>query len=189
MSIKKKHILVIIFSSLIISVVFLSTLAGYMLYIQWKKDVFAVNYRNSIYKLTAELFSKDVVLSNVNVKISDQEPFVGKPVFMGNIKNNSNKSVTSILLEVYIQEPNGNVVYRGWYYPLGERPYGNPSVFFGSHPTRNVLLPGEGISFKHPLLNCPKQLVAEISGKDKFAKRETRGGLTLTYSVEGMSVL
>ncbi|MGB2600748.1 MAG: hypothetical protein WBD00_06840 [Candidatus Omnitrophota bacterium] len=189
MFVKKKHILVILFSSLIISVVFLSTLAGYMLYIQWKKDSFALNYRDSIYKLTAELFNKDVVLSNVSFKIGDQEPFLGKPLFSGSIKNNSNKSITSILLEVYIQEPNGNVVYRGWYYPLGEQPYGNPSVFFGAHPTRNVLLPGEGISFRHPLLNCSKQLVAEVSGKSKFAKRDSHSGLTLSYSIAGMSVL
>ncbi|MBD3425947.1 MAG: hypothetical protein GF409_01795 [Candidatus Omnitrophica bacterium] len=189
MPIKKKHILVAIFSSLIISVVLMATFAGYMLYIQWKKDSFALDYRNSIYKLTAELFKSDVLIKNVSLRMKQKEPFSGKPLFEGTIKNNTDKTITSLLVEVYIQEPDGNVIYRRWFYPLGEEPYGDPSVFFGTQPKKNILSPGEEISFAYPLLNCPKKVISEVSRKSRFAKRDSYGNLTLTCSVVGLDVI
>ncbi|MFH1552946.1 MAG: hypothetical protein ABID83_04845 [Candidatus Omnitrophota bacterium] len=189
MFLKKKHILVIIFSSLIITVVFVSTLIGYSLYIQWKKDSFALRYRNSIYKLTAELFRKDVITSNMSVKIGGKELFPGLPLLEGSLKNNSNKTVTSVMVEVYFLRPDGTVVYKDWFYPLGEQHFGSPALLPGIKQTRNILLPGEGISFRHLLRNCPRELVEQVSVRTKLAKNSSKDRIKMVYSIVGLSVL
>ncbi|MFC1480328.1 hypothetical protein ACFL5Y_02635 [Candidatus Omnitrophota bacterium] len=189
MFLKKKHILVIVFSSIIIAVVFVSTLIGYSLYIQWKKDSFALRYRNSIYKLTAELFRKNVVMSNVRVKIGGKELFPGLPLLEGSFKNNSNKIVTSVLVEVYFLRPDGTVVYKDWVYPLGEQHFGSSTLFPGIKQTRNILLPGEGISFRHLLRNCPREVVEQVSARTKLAKNSSKDKIRMVYSIAGLSVL
>jgi hypothetical protein len=189
MFIKKKHILVIIFSSVIISVALVSTLIGYTLYIQWKEDSLALKYRSSIYKLTAGLFRNEVALSNVRIMTEGEDQQSGRIFLEGNLKNNTNKTITSLLIEVYFDEPDGTVVYKNWFHPLGEAHLGGPSIFFGAHPANNVLLPGEDISFRHHFPNCPRKLSEELFRKTKFARRDEKGGVTMRYSIEGLSVL
>ncbi|MFC1548519.1 hypothetical protein ACFL5E_01015 [Candidatus Omnitrophota bacterium] len=185
MFIKKKHILVIVFSSLIISVVLLSTLVGHSLYMQWKKDVFASRYKNSIYKLTAELFKNDVTLSNVHVKTEGED---GKILFEGNLNNNSNKTITSVMIEVYFQEPNGTVLYKDWFYPLGDKRSRAQSFLFGAQQTRSVLLSGEGVSFRHHLMNCPRKVSEELLKKTQFAKSDSKDRMTVHYSIVGLNL-
>ncbi|MEA3489076.1 MAG: hypothetical protein U9R44_01880 [Candidatus Omnitrophota bacterium] len=189
MFIKKKHILVIILSSIIITAVFVSTLIGYTLYIQWKKDSFELKYRNSIYKLTAELFRKDVFISNVNVKILNNMARPDVPVFEGTLKNNSNKIITSILLEVSFQGQDGTVAYKAWFHPLGEQYPGDFTLSPVKRQTRNILFPGKGLSFRHPLRNCPREIVTEVTAKSNFAKNDSKRSIKLVYSIEGLSVL
>ncbi len=189
MFIKKKHILVIIFSSVIIAVVLISTLIGYALYIRWKEDSFALKYRNSIYKLTAELFRNEIALSNVRIVMEGEGPHSGRVFLEGDIKNNTNKTVTSLLVEAYFDEPDGTVVYKDWFHPLGEAGQGGPSIFFGAHTAKDVLHPGEGMSFRHRFLNCPRKLREELFRKTKFARRGEKDGVTMRYSMEGLSVL
>lgn len=189
MRIKRKHAQVIIYSSLIITVVFISTLIGYSIYMQWKKDAFASKYRNSIYKLTAELFKNDIVLSNIGVKMDPDGASSKVPLIEGRLKNNSNKTVTSILVEVAFLTPNGRVLYKGWFHPLGERRFGSPVFPADDQKARNVMLPGEGITFRYLLRNCPHEVVEEIYEKSEFAKKKTDDGITLVCSVEGLKVL
>ncbi len=189
MFIKRKHIAVIIFSSIIIAVVFVSTLIGYSLYIQWKKDSLALKYRNSIYKLTAELFKNDVVLSNVCVKMEDGKLLSEMPLLEGRLKNNSNKTITSIAIEVSFLAPDGTVVYDSWFNPLGEEYFGTPPLLSGMRQTRNVLLPGEGISFRRLLRNCPPEVVAQLSAKAEFARNQPENKVKLVCSIAGLSVL
>ena|GEM_PF-710081 len=189
MFIKKKHIAVIIFSSIIIAVVFMSTLIGYSLYIQWKKDSFALRYRNRIYKLTAELFRKDIIISNVYVKMENDGPFSEMPVVEGSLKNNSNKTATSVMIEVSFLAPDGAVIYDSWFDPLGEQRFGSPPLLFGGRQTRNVLLAGKSMSFRHLLRNCPPDVVAQVSTTADFAKSYSKDKTKLVYSVTGLSVL
>ncbi len=189
MLIKKKHASVIIFSSIIITVVFLSTLVGYNLYIQWKKDSFALKYRNSIYKLNAEIFKKDIVISNVNIKIGGSELFAEMPLLEGSLKNNSTKTITSVRIEVSFLKGDGSVIYKDWFHPLGEQQFIHPILFSGIEHTRNVLLPGEGISFRHLLRNCPKEVFSQLSTKANFAKSNSEDEMKLDYSIAGLSVL
>lgn len=193
MFIKRKHISVILFSTLVIMVVFVSTLLGYTLYIQWKKDSYALSYCNSIYKLTAELFERDVTLSNVRVKVEEKESFPDVPFIEGNIKNNSNKVVTSILIEAVFFKSDGTVVYRDWFSPLGERfasqNFGVPRLFTNIEETINVLMPGESIPFRHLLKNCPREVISQFFSKTEFVRTESKDKIKLVYSISGMSVL
>jgi hypothetical protein len=140
MFIKKKHGAVVFFSSIIIAVVFITTLVGYSLYIQWLKDKGIFKYRNSIYKLTAEIFKKDLDVYDVNAKIADDGLFQNMPVLRGSLKNNSEKIVSSVLMEVSFIRFDGTVVYKDWFYPLGQQRSGSPMLFpEAKQPTRNVL--------------------------------------------------
>jgi uncharacterized membrane protein len=188
MFIKKKNIVVVVCSSLVISVVFVSTLIGYSLYIQWKKDSFASKYRNFIYKLTAELFEKNITLSEVSVKIGGNKLFSGIPLLEGSLKNNSSKSITSVQIEVSFQEPGGSVVYKDWFYPLGKQRLDSPALVARLNKAGNVLLPGEGITFRHLLRNCPREIVSEVFTKTEFARQHSKGKIKLGCSVTGLSV-
>ena len=185
MGINNKHALVIIFSSIIIAAVMVSTLVGYHLYIEWREDRDSAAYNNAIYKLTADMFKKDVGLSNLRVAIGGKEMFTGMPIIEGSLKNNSSKIVTSIMLEVQFSRPDGSVVYREWFYPLGAvRP-----APIRAKRTKNVLMPGEGISFRHLLRNCPSEVASLISEKTGFAKGDREPRIKTEYSIVGMSVL
>ncbi|MFH1847483.1 MAG: hypothetical protein ABH869_08040 [Candidatus Omnitrophota bacterium] len=193
MFIKKKNLVVIIFSSAVIAVVFLSTLIGYSLYLQWKKDAFALNYRNSIYRLTAELFRNNVNLSNINVDLRDNGLFSAMPILEGNIKNDTGKIITSILLEISFSEQDGSIIYRDWVYPMGgehaEKYWAETPLFSARKQARTVLSPGEGITVRHLLRKCPPEVVALLSAKTNFAKSGTSHKIKFNYTIEGLSVL
>jgi len=189
MFIKKKNLLVAAFSSVIIALVFVSTLIGYNLYLQWEKDAHDLKYRNSIYRLTADMFRNDVVLSDVDVKVEGGGSFQPLPFLEGSIKNNANKPITSLLLEISFATPDNRVLYNNWIYPLGERDLGNPASFGGGKHVRSILLPGEGITFRHILRNCPPEVVEKLSAKSKFARSGQKDRLKMSCSIAGMSVL
>lgn len=189
MFIKKKNLLVVSFSSVIIATVFVATLVGYNLYLQWKKDAHDLKYRNSIYRLTADMFRNDVVLSDVDVKLEGGGSFQPLPFLEGSIKNNANKPISSLLLEISFTTPDNEVLYNNWVYPLGERDLVNPASFAGGKHVKSILLPGEGITFRHILRNCPPEVVEKLSNKSKFARDEEKGRLKMSCSVAGMSVL
>ena len=188
MVLRKKHALVIFFSSTIIAIVLVTTLAGYSLYVQWKKDSFALKYRRSIYKLTADLFKKDVAVYNVSVRIGDNELFSGMPILEGSLKNNSGKTITSILVEISFLKGDGAVIYHDWFHVLGEKHYGSPPAFSEKKQAGNVLLPGEGISFRHLLRNCPREVIDHVTVKSQFAKSHPKDSMKMVYSITGMSV-
>lgn len=189
MLIKRKHISVTLFSSIIVAIVFVSTLIGYSIYIQWKKDSFVLRYRNSIYKLTAELFKNNIFLSDVNVKLGTSELFLGMPIVEGSLRNGSNKTVISILIEISFLRPDGAVVYNDWVYPLAGQHFDNPQLFSEIKQTRNILSPGENISFKHLLKNCPREITEQLYTDAEFAKQSLKNKIKLVCSITGLSVL
>jgi len=188
MFLKKKHILVIILSSAIITGVLVSTLAVYSLYMQWKEDSFALRYRNSIYKLTAEIFRDDVIISSLSVKIENDKIFGKSPVLEGTIKNSSNKTLTSILMEISYIRPDGTVAYKGWMHPLGEKHFGDFTMPQAARQARHVLVPGETVHFRQVLRNCPRDIVRQISSKSNFAKNQSVKKAEFEYSMVGLSV-
>jgi len=171
-------------------VVGVSTLIGYSLYVHWKEDSFALKYRNSIYKLTAELFKDKIAISNVSVGNKNSQIPSSVPFVKGSLKNNSAKTVSSVLIELVFQEPNGIVVYKDWIYPLGvKKTQKTFPLFYGLVETSNVLLPGEGISFRHPLRNCPSAVLRRITEKTNFARKDEKNAIEISCSVVGLDLL
>ncbi|MFH1877889.1 MAG: hypothetical protein ABH883_03690 [Candidatus Omnitrophota bacterium] len=189
MFIKKKHIAVIVFSSSIILLVLLSTLAGYILYTQWTKDSFVLKYKNSIYKLTAEIFRKEILITNVTVETGQDEFYSGLPLLTGSLRNNTAKTITFILMEVSFVRPDGMVLYKDRFCPLGEQYFGSTTLAPIIQNTKNILLPGEGVSFRHRLANCPKELIEQLLNKNKFAKNDSADNVKIVYAITGLSLL
>lgn len=185
MFLKSKNANVIMYSSVVIAIVMISTLFGYSLYIQWKEDSFALRYRNSIYKLTAAMFRSDIQLSNVTVRPWGDGPYGDVPVFEGSIKNNSQKALTSITVEVSFRRPDGTVLYKTWVHPLGEKESGARAVLPEDGHARSVLSPGESMSFAQMLKNCPKEVLSTLPSRPKSGK----GDIAFEYTIVGASVL
>ncbi|MGB2629683.1 MAG: hypothetical protein WBD24_03825 [Candidatus Omnitrophota bacterium] len=188
MLLRGKHFLVIFFSSLIILIVLISTIIGYILYVEWKNSNFIARYNRSISKLTAEMFRDEILISNVNIGIEKNGPFSGMPFIEGGLKNNSPKAITAILLELSFLDPAGAVTYKVWLHPVGDERF-HTSTLAGVEHTRNVLLPGDSIAFRHMLRNCPPEIVEQFSSKSKFAKSSSKDKVKLEYKITGMTVL
>lgn len=184
---KKKHLPVIIFSSSIVAIVFFSTLAGYHVYMQYKKDVTSSNYRNSIYELTADIFRPLIVFNSVAVKKEGSiHPF---PVLEGNVRNNSNKTVLSLLLEITFVDTYGRVLYKEWFHPVGDK-YFDGAVFFPSQAKRgDVLMPGDSLSFMHEMRNCPVDVIERLATRRGFARPDPSKDVKLVYTIKGLKVL
>jgi hypothetical protein len=187
--IKSKHFLVISFSSIIIGLVLVSTVIVHTLYVEWKNNSFIQRYNSSISKLTAEMLRKDISIANVKVGLSKEGPFSGLPFVEGSLKNNSGKTITSLRLEMSFKRPDGSVVYKDWLHPIGEERFFGSSSFPDIEHTKNVLLPGENISFSHLLRNCSPEVVSQFSLKKGFAKTDTEDKVRLEYSITRMTAL
>ena len=186
MNLKNKHVLVISLSSLVVAIVLVSTLIVYSLYLDWKEDSKALQYNNSIYRVTADMFAKYVAVSNVNVNAAGNDIFRHIVVIEGSVKNNSDKTITSLMLEVSFSRPDGTVIYRDWLYPIGDN---RSSYTSSSVSAKNVLSQGEGVSFRHILVNCPAEVAEGIQFNTKFAKIPADKRIQMEYEIAGMSVL
>ena len=186
---KRKHLTVEIFSAAIIVLVMVSTLIGYSVYVQWKEDTAAVDYSNSMYKLTAEIFRKYVEIHNIRTIIREDDHQLRTAVLEGKVKNNSSKTITSIMIELSFSRPDGCVVYRDWFYPLGEGSFPGSPFFSAVKRARKVLEPGESLSFKYLLRNCPPEVISRIFADSEFAKTGPEQEVELDLSVAGISIL
>ncbi|HPN73315.1 MAG TPA: hypothetical protein PKZ41_04895, partial [Candidatus Omnitrophota bacterium] len=158
---KRKHFPVILFSSGIVVVVFLSTLFGFSLYTQFKKDSLAAAYRDSIYRITADIFRKDVVFSGVEVKISDKN--AQGPVFEAVMKNNSSRVITFLIIELCFSDSDGKVLYKEWIRPLAGQGFDGVLFSAGTRSEGEVIVPGESFRLRHVMRNCPESVVRRAS--------------------------
>jgi hypothetical protein len=118
-----KHQQLIYYSTLVVIIILISTLAGFSLYLRWKEDSFSSLYRSEIYKLTADIFKEEIEITGMDVDYEQnntEHKSVKMPILKGTVRNNSAKTVTSMTIEVTFLDDNGSVVYRDWVYPLGE---------------------------------------------------------------------
>ncbi|MFA6636118.1 MAG: hypothetical protein WCV56_03245 [Candidatus Omnitrophota bacterium] len=184
---KKKHIPVILFSSGIVIVVFLTTLSGYGLYTQFKKDAFTVGYRDSIHRITADIFRKDLVFSDVAIALPEDGG--ENPVFKGTLKNNAARSLAGILVEVSFSDDDGRVLYKEWIRPLPGQSFAAVPFSVPAVSEDFTLLPGESFKFVHVMRNCPEYLVKHTSMRRGFAKRDVSKDISFKYSIKELKVL
>ncbi len=187
MLIKRKQLTLVLSSSAIIAIVIISTLVGYSLYVQWKEDTSTVKYRNSIYKLTAEIFKDAIDIYNVRIEF-EKATSSQTPVLKGKLKNRSSKTMTSIMIGLCFSKPDGYVIYRDWFYPLGEEALSSSPFFSSIKRTKKVLRPGEIMSFGFLLRKCPPEAVSQLSAMKAFAKTNPDKAIKLELSIEGVNV-
>lgn len=189
--IKKKQRVLVLFSTLIVTVVILSTLLGYSLYVEWKEDSFASGYRHMIYKLTGDIFRETINISNIRVEPGPRRPRSagGSPIPMvcGDIKNSSMKTIASLRFEVSFSREDGTVVYRDWFYPLGEKDLPVSPFFSGAAREGEPLPAGERKTFKYVMKNCPAEVSDSIFADSAFAKGEGEK-LNVNVTVAGVRV-
>ena len=186
MFVKPKNIVVIVLSSVIVASVFMTTIVGYSFYTQWKKDSFTAMYKSSIYRLTGEMFKNEVTISNINVYVDSSRTKRSAPIVEGSIKNNTGKTISSIMIEVSFSNNKGVVVYNDWFYVLNnvEREILSPAGI-----GNNVVFSGGVVSFKEILKNCPKSVVEKIREKTVFAKSDSEEAIVVSCKATGMSVI
>jgi len=193
MVLKIKNLSVVLVSSLIVALIFASILVGYFFYIQWKEDSFATRYRSFIYKSTADIFSKDIKIDDIRFrKPGGGYPLVsgaGMPYLEGRITNNSTKIITSLMMEVSFSKEDGEVVYRDWFYPMGEEMFSGSPFFSSFRKTGGAILPGESVNFRYPLKNCPAYVYTAFERQKDFAKVEDQKTVISEFTVKGMSVV
>ena len=190
---KSKHFNVILFSSFMVVMVMLSVLVGYNVYLQWKENVGEARYQNFSYKVTAEIFRGNIDIYSSTVKSGEKSREFGAPegmpVLDGKVKNNSGKTITSMMLEVVFSRPDGAVIYRDWFYPLDQDFLNRSPLFSGRKTTGATLASGEYFSFRHALGSCPAEIVEQIDTKGVFAKTERDEDVKFDLSVRELSVL
>jgi hypothetical protein len=175
MIIKKKSILVIILSILLISLVLIATLIGYYLYLNWKEENTKSAYLTSLYELNAKLYAKYISITSILIKIDEEEFFEGKPIIEGHIKNTSNKKIRSLKLKISLLDKDGRVLYMDLFYPLRIDSY-------------SYLAPNDAISFKHLLKNCPKDITSYLKMKTRFAKEKKKDPINIDYKIEELTL-
>lgn len=186
MFVKPKNVIVIVLSSVIVASVFVSTIAGYSFYTQWKKDSFTAMYKSSIYRLTGEIFKNEVAVSNINVYVDPEKAKHSVPIIEGTIKNSTTKTISSIVIELSFSNNKGVVIYNDWFYVLDNVDLG---ILSSAGTTKNVILPGGVVSFKEILKNCPQSVIDKIRGRGMFAKSDSEEAIVVSCKVAGMSVI
>lgn len=189
MAIKKKHWLLITLSSSIVAVVILCTLFGYGIYMQWKNDLYAVRYRDSIYRITADIFRHQIEISGVRTVYEENGRSLKVPYVEGKIRNNSPKTLVSMMIGLSFSSPSGVVLYRDWFFPFGGERLPDSPFFSAMKHAKKSLPPGESMSFRYQLKNCPEEVVEDIARNRSFAKES--GGkkeIKLELSISGLSV-
>jgi hypothetical protein len=184
---KKKHFPVILFSSSIVIVVFLSTLFGYSLYTQFKKDAFTAGYWDSIYAISADIFREDIVLTNTNVKTDESGEEA--PVVTGTIRNNSERQITNVLIEFSFSEQDGRVLYKEWVRPLAGQSFDGVRFFTDPVSGEEVISPGGSFNFRHVMRNCPKNVIRRIPTKRGFGRKDGSRKIEFKSSVGALKIL
>lgn len=189
MFVKKKHISVIFWSSTVVAVIFISTLAVYNLYFHWKENRYYSQYRDTIQDLNAKMFSDTVVLDQMEVTIakSRRDHALGA-ILRGTLVNNSSKTLNSALLEVNFKDYRGEVLHKTWIYLLSS---GVVSGYAGAkfNDMVEILKPGESFTFRHNLQNCPTEILASIDQERGFARGREKDKVYITYAICGLDIL
>ncbi len=126
---------------------------------------------------------------NVYVKVGESGILTGIPYVEGDIKNGTEKAITSARIEVLFSKPDGRVVFNEVFNPLEKNDIGTPAIVQGRVEGKNVLLAGERAAFRHIFRNCPDNVVKYISIKSEFARDGKKDALRFKYKLTGLSLL
>lgn len=185
--IKNRTALVIVFSSLIISSVLALTIFGFYAYLEWKGKEIRRNYKMALYDLNTKVYEKYITVK-LDGRIDTEGIFKGNPIVRGTIKNNSDKTIYSLRLKIAFYDLGNRTVYVDTFYPVGLALESLVNIVDVTKTTKNFLLEGDSISFKHRLKNCPLKVLTFLKSKRKFAGLGVSEPLKLDYKIVGLDI-
>ena len=166
MIIKKKSLVVALVSSLVILLVMITTLIGYLIYVELKDNESKLSYQALLQKLNAKNYSAYIDASKLNARLGKGGALEKEPIVEGVIVNKGRKAITDILLKVKFKDKDGAVLYEVTFHPQ-EPPFGSfiltqVSIPYISGPSKVQIKPGDEFAFKRILANCPKEILSAM---------------------------
>ncbi len=159
---KKKSIIVITVSSITLSIVILSTFAGFFLYATWKENEGEELYLEKLGSVLAQTYYNKIVITDLEAKISKTYPYKEKPVLKGSIENLGNSTIKHLVIKVYFLDFRNDSIYDVEFEPLKyiSKKEGVVTPFIEMLIREDEVPLGENekAEFTYSLENCPPEI-------------------------------
>lgn len=176
--IKKKSMVVAFVSGFIICLVLALTLVGYIVYLEMGEEKSKAAYRDLMEKASAKFYAKYIEVARLGANIESTGALRGKPVLEGIIRNNGTRDITDILMRVKFLDPDGAIIYEVVFHPqepaLSSSGITHVAIPYLSDPSKVTIKPEGSLPFKKILMNCPKEILAELKKGAGFARGSGR---------------
>jgi hypothetical protein len=190
MIIKKKSLIVAVVSSFIISCVLVLTLAGYIIYLEWKDKELRTAYEQLMKKVNAKLYSRHIEISGLSAGIESSGGLEGRPVASGALKNKGYRDIADIVMLIRFKDKDGAILYEVVFHPqeppLGASALSKVALPYISEPRKTPIKAGATLPFKKILTNCPGGISSELRKKE--GGRDGSGSWSGTLDAEILSV-
>lgn len=191
MIIKQKSLIVALVSSFVIILVLVLTLIGYLAYIELKGEELKRSYQELLQKANAKIYSKNLEVSKLTVKIEKTGALKGKPIIEGVIKNKGPKKITNLLINVKFLDKDSAVIYEESFRPqepsLGATSLSMVSIPYLYTQTKVILKPNDSLAFKKILANCPSEIVMVLREGEPSSKSSVRWMGKLVHEIASVA--
>lgn len=174
MLIKRKSLVVALVSSIVIALVLILTLAGYFVYVEFKGDEFRRYYYELLEKAKANVYSKYIGITKLDARIENAGPLKGKPIIEGTVANKGTREIANLTIKIDFLDKDNAVIYEAALRPqepaLGSDIISRVAIPYLYTPPKTVLKPGEQITFKKIIANCPTEIFVELREGEKPKK-------------------
>jgi len=153
--IKRKSLVVILISSLVISAVLVLTIIGFSLYLGWKGKDLSKTHSLEIAGLNASLYGQHINVSGLSAKKGREGIYKDKFLIEGAIKNTGFRTVGSLMLQVDFLNASHEIIRSETFKPLAsslppsKTSIAALSIFVSGKEL--PLAPGKSVVFKHIL--------------------------------------
>ena len=185
--IKLKSIIVILFSSLVISAALVITIIGSSLHLSWREKEAAKLHSRKISGLNAKLYGQHINIFDLQAKRGRISIYKEKFLIEGIIKNTGFRTVSSITLRADFLNAAHQAIHTEIFKPLGSTPLPSKTslaalpIFVSGKEL--PLAPGQSMRFKH-ILSCQKDknVVSPIKYK-KYATNPNEWSGKFDYQI------
>ncbi len=166
MIIKKKSLLVALVSSVLISMVLVTTIVAYLLYIEMRDRNFRSSYDAAMKKASARAYAKQIEFFRLKAVTGEEGPLKGRLLVEGVLINNGNRAISDMLVRIKFRDTDGAVIYEVVFHPqeptLGISILAHVPIPSLSEPQRVPIDPGNRLIFKRVLTDCPREIAMAI---------------------------
>ncbi|MFC1577053.1 hypothetical protein ACFL3N_01800 [Candidatus Omnitrophota bacterium] len=164
--IKKKSLLVISLSCVVIGLALIFTLAGFLTHIELRRRSSESEYRRIKGILQAKVYSEMIRISGLTARIESAGPLNGKPIVEGKIDNGSIKNISSMILKIKFRDSEGADIYEitldALSPSLGSKNFASAAIAYFQGAS-NRLPKHSAKFFKMILQKCPKEISDTLS--------------------------